>query len=129
MNKVYKSIILILFCTLFTSIAQIFYKLGADRLVFTPMGIITNYHIGIGLGLYAIGAAILIKALKGADLSILYPIISTSYIWVTILSVWIFKETINVYKIVGIAIIIGGIIAMGFGSKDNPEPELEVIVT
>jgi multidrug transporter EmrE-like cation transporter len=45
------------------------------------------------------------------------------------LSVWIFKETINVYKIVGIAIIIGGVIAMGFGSKDNPEPELEVIVT
>ena len=129
MNKVYKSIILVLVCTLFTSVAQLFYKAGADRLIFTFKGVITNYHIGIGLVLYAIGAAILIKALKGADLSILYPIISTSYIWVTLLSVWLFQETINIFKIIGIAIIIAGVISMGFGSKATPEPDLEVVVT
>ena len=95
MNTQYKSIVLVLICTLFTSVAQAFYKAGANKLVYTFQGLITNYQIIIGLVLYAIGSIILIKALKGADLSVLYPIIATSYIWVTILSGIVFNEIIT----------------------------------
>ena len=111
--------ILVLICTLFTSVAQIFYKAGAPKLEFNIIALITNYPIIIGLILYALGAAILIKALKGADLSILYPVIATSYIWVLIFSAIFFGESLNFLKILGVLVIIGGVIFMGFGSKPD----------
>tara|TARA_Y100000310_G_C20620166_1_gene782849 strand:- start:616 stop:990 length:375 start_codon:yes stop_codon:yes gene_type:complete len=121
MNTQYKSIVLVLICTLFTSVAQAFYKAGANKLVYTFQGLITNYQIIIGLVLYAIGSIILIKALKGADLSVLYPIIATSYIWVTILSGIVFNEIITFLKIVGVFFIILGVAAMGYGSRNGVE--------
>ncbi len=100
-------------CTLFTSVAQIFYKFGALRLP----EIITNYHILIGLVLYGIGALILVTAFKFGEVTLLYPIIATSYIWVSILSWIVFSETIGIFKSIGIAFIIIGITVIAFGSK------------
>ena len=100
-------------CTLFTSIAQVFYKIGALRLP----EIITNYHILIGLILYGIGALILVTAFKFGEVTLLYPIIATSYIWVSILSWIVFSETIRVFKWFGIAFIIAGITVIALGSK------------
>lgn len=117
------AIILVIICTLFTSTAQIFYKLGSAKL---PM-IFTNWQLLSGLLLYGFGAVLLITAFKGGDVSVLYPIIATSYIWVTILSKIIFNEQINVHKIIGVSLIIIGIIAIGFGSRKEEEHAAEVI--
>ncbi len=113
-----KAMLMVLICTFFTSIAQVFYKAGVQRTVpFTFMGVITNWQIWSGLVLYGIGALILIRALQGADLSLLYPIIATSYIWVMLFSFILFKESVNVFKILGVVLIIVGVAAMGYGSK------------
>ncbi len=107
------AIFLMITCTIFTSIAQIFYKLGALRLP----EIFTNYHILIGLILYGIGALILVTAFKFGEVTLLYPIIATSYVWVSILSWIVFSETIGVFKWFGIAFIIAGITVIALGSK------------
>jgi drug/metabolite transporter (DMT)-like permease len=107
------AVFLMVACTLFTSIAQVFYKIGALRLP----EIITNYHILIGLILYGIGALILVTAFKFGEVTLLYPIIATSYIWVSILSWIVFSETIRVFKWFGIAFIIAGITVIALGSK------------
>lgn len=107
------AIVLMIVCTAFTSIAQIFYKFGAAKL---PV-IFTNYHIFIGLLLYAAGAVIFVLALKSGEVTVLYPIIATSYIWVSILSWAIFSEVINIYKWIGIIAIVSGITIIAFGSK------------
>ena len=49
--------------------------------------------------------------------TVLYPIISTSYIWVAIISWYFFGESLNLWKWLGIAIIILAITVIGFGSK------------
>lgn len=113
------SIMLVVLCTLFTSVAQIFYKFGADKLSFNLLTIITNYHIIIGLAIYGIAAAILIIALRGGELTVLYPIIATSYIWVALMSSFFFNEIINVFKWLGIFTIIIGIIFISFGGKEK----------
>ena len=110
---------LVVVCTLFTSFAQIFYKLGADRLSFDLISLITNWQIIIGLILYGIGAVLLITALKGGDVSVLYPIIATSYIWVSLLSMYFFGEIINLYKWVGIGFIFFGVILVAKGGKKD----------
>ena len=108
---------LMILCTAFTSIAQVFYKLGANKLEFNMISIITNLPLLTGMALYVLGAVIMIIAFKGGEVSVLYPIIATSYIWVSILSIYFFNESLNLMRWMGIAIIIAGIIFISAGSK------------
>ena len=60
----------------------------------------------------------MILALRHGELSVLYPLISLSYVWVAILSVLIFHETMTPIRIAGILTIIGGVATLGrSGSK------------
>ena len=111
------AIILVLCVTALTSSAQIFYKLGADKLVFDIMAIITNWPLIIGIVIYAIGAALLVVALKHGEVTVLYPVIATSYIWVAVSSWLLFGESINFLKMLGIVSIVIGIVLISFGSK------------
>ena len=112
---------MVAFSTLLTSSAQIFYKKGAIKL---PI-LLTNWELFFGLFLYGIAAAILIYALKNGELNVLYPIIATSFIWVTILSSFIFHETITYMKIIGVVFITIGITLIGIGSKSHKTQEKE----
>lgn len=67
----------------------------------------------MGLFCYAVGLFIGIVALRFGDLSVLYPLSSTTYIWVTLLSKYKLKENINFFKILGIGSIIFGVYLIG----------------
>ena len=54
----------VLFCTLLTSTAQLFYKFGAAKLSFDVLSIITNYELLMGVLLYAVGGILLILSPK-----------------------------------------------------------------
>jgi drug/metabolite transporter (DMT)-like permease len=119
--------------TLLASIAQIFIKMGANALNKIPAGSVANLAVGSmhfqisavvvaaitsipligGLALYGIGAVMMVLALQHGELSVLYPIISLSYVWVAILSVVIFHEHMNVFRVGGIAVIIAGVAILG----------------
>lgn len=106
---------LVLACTGFTSAAQIFYKFGVSKLSFNFMSIITNWPIILGLALYGIGAVLLLIALRHGELSVLYPIIALSYVWVNLLAMHFFNEPINLFKWLGIAVIVLGVSFIGKG--------------
>ena len=110
--------LVVLFTTLLTSTAQIMYKLGVKNLEFSFYGILTNYYIIGGLFLYIVGGVLIILALKGGDVSVLYPLIATSYIWVSLLSYNFLGEKMNLFKWVGVFGIMLGIGFIGYGSKD-----------
>ena len=109
----------VLFTTLLTSSAQILWKKGSETLVFSITGVLTNYYLIAGILLYIIGGTLLIISLRGGELSVLYPIIATSYVWVSFLSIKFLGETMNLYKWLGIIAIIAGIASIGFGSRDS----------
>lgn len=111
--------LLVLFTTFLTSSAQIFYKKGAEFLTFDIVGILTNYYLIGGLIIYAVGGILMIVSFRGGEVSVLYPIIATSYIWVSFLSIIFLSEVMNVFRWIGIAAIITGIISIGYGSKDS----------
>jgi len=113
------AIILIVICTIFTSSAQIMYKLGSNKLSFDFISIITNWQIMTGIILYGIGAILVIIALQGGEVTTLYPIITSSYIWVTIGAAYLFKELITPLRGGGIALIIIGILFITFGEKNK----------
>ena len=108
---------LIILTTFLTSTAQVFYKLGSENLSFNIIELLTNYNILFGLFLYGIGAILLILSLKGGEVTVLYPIIATSYIWVSLFSVWFLGEGMNLMRWLGVITIIIGISIVGYGSK------------
>ena len=113
------AIFTVLFTTLLTSSAQILWKTGSASLKPNFASILTNYYLIGGVFLYVIGGILLILSFKAGEVSVLYPIIATSYIWVSFLSIRFFGESMNHFKLIGVATIILGIISIGYGSKDS----------
>ncbi len=122
MNKLTKAVLLVVFCTLLTSSAQVFFKYASDKLILSSaysliFSALTNLNLYIGIIIYFMAAAILLIALKSSDLSVAYPIIATSYVWVAILSMYFFNEILTIKNWVGIAAILIGVSLTGFGGK------------
>jgi len=113
-----QSIALVFCCTVFGAVAQILIKSGANVLPDGhPMSMITNLPLMAGYSLYGISTILLILALRDGELSILYPVISLTYVWVTFLSVAFFKESMNVFKVLGVLIIVTGVTMLGKDKK------------
>ncbi len=75
-----------------------------------------NFNLILGLVLYVLSAIVFVIALRGGDLSLLYPLVSVSYVWVSLLSIKFLREKMNKYKWTGIAFIILGVSLIGLGS-------------
>jgi drug/metabolite transporter (DMT)-like permease len=99
-------ILLVAFCALLGATGQIFFKLASKTLNFEIVSLLTNWKLFLGLFFYGIATILFVFALKQGNLSILYPIIATSYIWVTIFSMIFLKETFPFYKWFGVLLII-----------------------
>jgi len=91
-------------------------KMGSDKLKLTVRDIIKNYHLILGILFYALSVFMFVPALKGGEVSVLYPIISLNYIWVALLSQRFLGEKMNRQKWLAIVLIITGVICIGFGS-------------
>lgn len=113
-----QSVILVFCCTLVGAAAQVFLKLGSTTLEkVSPIQMLMNPSLLLGYSLYGISTGLLILALRRGQLSILYPIISLTYVWVTLLSLLVFKESLNVFKAVGLAVVIAGVAVLGRDSR------------
>jgi len=106
---------LMLICTVLSAIGQILIKMGANTLGAhaSPLAMLSNVPLVAGYGLYGIMTVLFIFALRDQELSILFPIISLSYVWVAGLSVWAFHDHLNAPRVAGIAIIIAGVFVLG----------------
>ncbi len=104
------SIVLVLSAAVLGALGQLNFKLGSDKLSLKIKDLIRNKYLLIGVVLYGISAVMFILALKGGELSVLYPLVATSYIWTTLLAKKVLKENINVYKWSGVALILIGAI-------------------
>lgn len=120
-----QSVGLVFLCTLLGAAGQVLIKTGAKASAVgapwtTPAGIWANLWamatspslIG-GYMLYGLMTVAFIFALRDEELSLLYPIISLTYVWVAALSVWLFGETLNLTRFLGIIIIVAGVAVLG----------------
>ena len=119
-DKRRRAVLIVVACTLIGAAGQVLIKLGASHLshaglLATALGILTIPTLFAGYCLYAIFAALMVFALRHGELSILYPVIALTYVWVTILSVVVFHESINPMKGIGVAIIMIGVVVLGRG--------------
>jgi len=110
-----KAIILVIVCTIMTSTGQILWKVATKDLG-GIYSIITNAPLIVGFICYAISALLLVLALREGALSVLYPFVALSFIWVTIASIFLFHEHVNIINWLGVIAIIIGVSLIGYGS-------------
>jgi multidrug transporter EmrE-like cation transporter len=125
-----KSFAIMFCCTLIGAVAQILLKKGTEELgthitlgqvAHDPslffkfaLGIVTNSKLFTGYALYGVNTFLMALALKGRELSRLYPIIALTYVWVTALSLFVLPgEHLNWFRIVGISFIVAGVSILG----------------
>ncbi len=109
-------IILVLIGSFIGAIAGLKLKQGANNLKFNFWALLKNKNIFYGLTLYVASSILLIIALKFGELSVIFPITSTTYIWVAILSTKYLNEEMTKQKWLGIIAITIGVIFIGLGS-------------
>jgi multidrug transporter EmrE-like cation transporter len=117
-----RSILLVFLCTVLGAAAQILLKAGtqshpAEGLLALLVAIFTHPKLFAGYALYGLSTGLLIIALKYGELSILYPVIALTYVWVTALSVLIYNESLNFFKILGLATVVLGVAILGRGGR------------
>ena len=107
-------------CTIIGALAQLLIKTGANTLpqhlafdVPSALAIVTNVRVIAGYSLYGINTILLVLALRHAQLSVLYPIIALTYVWVLLLSIAVLHEHMNNYRAIGIALIVFGVAVRG----------------
>ncbi len=118
----FKAIILVILCTILTSTGQILWKLSTSKIEgFDIISLITNIPLMLGFISYALGAVLLIFALKEGELSVIYPFIALSFIWVTLTSIFLFHEHVSILNWAGITAILIGVSLIGYGSDKGSE--------
>ncbi|MEK6849885.1 MAG: EamA family transporter [Nanoarchaeota archaeon] len=110
---------LVMLTTLLATAAQFFLKTGLNQLSPAPtfFAIATNIPLLLGVFLYALGSFILIFAFKGGEVSGLYPVVSTSFVWVALSAHFFLGEQVHPLRWAGIAIIIVGILMIGYAGR------------
>jgi multidrug transporter EmrE-like cation transporter len=118
-----RSILLVVCCTIIGAAAQVLIKKGAGAMAPNPtmaqtaLAMFLNPSLFAGYTMYGVSTVLLVLALRHGQLSLLYPMFAMTYVWVTILSVVVFHESMNAFKLAGIAIIVGGIAVLGRGQS------------
>lgn len=113
-----KAILLVLFCTVLGAGAQFLLKMGSQgvdtsSILHIVWSIGTNIPLLSGLSLYGLSMVLFVHALRNEQLSLLYPLISLTYIWVTAVSILFLNESVSFGKIAGVIVIVAGVALLG----------------
>jgi multidrug transporter EmrE-like cation transporter len=103
------SIGLAIFSSMLAALGQLGLKFGSMKLEKNFASVLKNYALMIGLVLYGLSSVVFIIALRGHELTVLYPIAALNYVWVNLLSIKYLNEKMNKYKWGAIILLIVGV--------------------
>ena len=107
---------LVLVATFIGAFGALFLKYGAEKMTRKSKLSFFNRRLLFGVVLYGLSSIFFLAALKNGELSVLYPLTSLSYVWISLLSIRMLGEKMNFFKWLGITAILVGVSLIGFGS-------------
>jgi undecaprenyl phosphate-alpha-L-ara4N flippase subunit ArnE len=110
------TILVVIFATIIGAIGALYFKKASKKLEFNIIKLLKLTELYIAVFLYVLSSVFFIFALKFGELSVLYPVTSASYIWITLLSIKYLKEKMNIWKWIGIIAVIIGVVLIGIAS-------------
>ncbi len=116
-----RAIVVLLLSTVVTSIGNALLKLGSQSVsLSSPL----NIPLLVGVVLYGFSAILFILALRGGELSVLYPLYGLNFVWINLIARRFFDEPMPLLKWLGIGLIILGLVFISRSSK----PPVEVVL-
>ena len=116
MNKTpLSSILLVLLASLIGSFGAVFLKLGAAHLN-RGFRYILNWQLGFGVALFVGSSIPFLMGLRHGELSVLYPMVSLSYVWALFWARLVFNEPLTKQKFAGLGLVLVGVFFLGLGS-------------
>lgn len=109
-------IILYLLAAIAGAFGQYFYKLGGAQITAIPL--YRNVSLFAGISLFCIVMALFVAAFRlGAQMSVVYPVYATTFIWGMLIAVFIGKEPWSLLQLLGVTTIVGGVILIALGGN------------
>lgn len=116
MTPLYISLLLVLAATIVGSFGAVFLKMGAALIDNSRVTTMINSRLLIGVALYLGSSVFYAFGIKGAQLSVVYPMVSLSNVWALMWSKWFFNEPLTRDKILGLVLILIGVCFVGMGN-------------
>jgi len=113
MNPKIAGILIMVGVAVIGAVGQVFFKKAAPGFSIS-LELIKNVPFIIACTLYAVTLVLAMIAYRKAEVSILYPVMSLSYIFLIILASMFLGEKITPWKVGGSLLIIGGVAMIGF---------------
>lgn len=109
--SIYEVILLTLIAALVASFAQLQFKRSVGKIGSLKhlIRLITNKGVVLGLVCYATALGLYLTALSGGQLSIVFPVFASSFIFVTILSALTLNEKITAMRALGVLLVFIGV--------------------
>jgi len=117
MNTPVSSMLWVILGSLIGSFGAVQLKAGTQRLEMNLRSILTNWRLGFGIALYVLSSVFFVFGLRRGELSVLYPLVSLSYVWTTFWSRAFFGESITRSKVYALALILAGVTLLGWGKQ------------
>jgi len=108
--------LLVICASVIGSFAAVFLKMGAAKLK-EGLRYIVNLKLAFGIFLFLASSIPFLIAIKHGELSVLYPMVSFSYVLTLFWSKLFFGESITSGKVGAIAVILCGLVCIGLGAQ------------
>ena len=111
------SMALVLTGSVIGSVGAAFLKSGAVLVGRQLSSILLNWKLAMGVVTYMLSSVLFVKGMSRGELSVLFPMVSLSYICSLVWSRLLFGEIITKAKVFGIAMILVGLVCLGLGNR------------
>jgi len=107
---------LVLSASFVGSFGPIMLKKASGSISLRIRDLIKNYYLILGFLFYALGTVLFVPALKGGELSVLYPLVAITYVLVSFWSIKLLDEKMNLKKWAGVLLVVIGVVFIGLGA-------------
>jgi multidrug transporter EmrE-like cation transporter len=108
------SMLFFLLASIMGAAGQFFYREGTRRAAGGVAGYLLNGRILLGVGCYVAVMVLFVAAFKrGGSLTVLYPIYASTFIWASLIALFLDGQPIRLVNVAGMALLVGGMYLMG----------------
>jgi multidrug transporter EmrE-like cation transporter len=109
-----QSILYFLAASVLGAAGQFLYKSGSDQAGGTLASFLLNARLLGGVACYIAVMVLFVAAFKrGGELTVLYPLYATTFIWAALISAAAFGTSIKPVNVAGMAMLVSGMYLMG----------------
>ena len=109
------SILLVLFGSFIGSIGMVFLKKASKDLHKGFLHII-SVNAALGVALFMLSSVFYLAGIRNGQISVLFPMVSLSYVWALFWARLVFKEPLTKQKFAGLGLVLVGVVFLGLGS-------------